>query len=206
MTGQPTTREQNLREYLETKRQSPQFTTESDAELWNAARNSTREYLEYDFVYLHKENSELRALVRALGGDETPARLHTIGSMTGVGPETNPATSSIQSTGVAIPVRPHSAWTADGKQQVPPETTRAVQPLASSTTSNAAARVASVPPHAIPAATAENGSYFGQPNANGVPKTVPVRGYFRSDGTYVEGYYRSPPGSNPPKIRAGGRH
>jgi len=44
---------------------------------------------------------------------------------------------------------------------------------------------------------AENGSHYGDLNENGVPKTVPVNGYFRADGTYVRGYYRSPPGSNP---------
>jgi len=45
---------------------------------------------------------------------------------------------------------------------------------------------------------AENGSYYGQPNENGIPKTVYVRGYYRKDGTYVRSHYRSPPGSNPP--------
>jgi hypothetical protein len=40
---------------------------------------------------------------------------------------------------------------------------------------------------------AENGSYYGEPNANGVPKTVHVNGYFRKDGTYVRGHYRSSP-------------
>ncbi|MFI4916964.1 MAG: hypothetical protein ACIAS6_10720 [Phycisphaerales bacterium JB060] len=44
---------------------------------------------------------------------------------------------------------------------------------------------------------AENGSWHGQPNANGVPKTVYVRGYYRRDGTYVRGHYRSAPGTNP---------
>lgn len=44
---------------------------------------------------------------------------------------------------------------------------------------------------------AENGSYYGQLNQNGVPKTVRVRGYFRRDGTYVQGHYRSAPGTNP---------
>lgn len=48
---------------------------------------------------------------------------------------------------------------------------------------------------------AENGSYYGQPNVNGVPKTVAVSGYYRKDGTYVRGYYRSAPGSNPPSTR-----
>ena len=42
---------------------------------------------------------------------------------------------------------------------------------------------------------AENGSWYGQPNANGVPKTVRVRGYYRKDGTYVRGHYRSSPSS-----------
>ncbi|MGA8222526.1 MAG: hypothetical protein WB780_12800 [Candidatus Acidiferrales bacterium] len=46
---------------------------------------------------------------------------------------------------------------------------------------------------------AENGSCYGDLNANGVPKTVHVNGYYRKDGTYVRGYYRSAPGSNPPK-------
>jgi hypothetical protein len=47
------------------------------------------------------------------------------------------------------------------------------------------------------APVAENGSYYGEPNQNGVPKTVLVNGYTRSDGTYVRGYYRSAPGTNP---------
>ncbi|MFA9479364.1 thermonuclease family protein [Phycisphaerales bacterium AB-hyl4] len=49
---------------------------------------------------------------------------------------------------------------------------------------------------ASPSRVAENGSYYGQPNQNGVPKTVRVRGYYRADGTYVRGHYRSPPNSN----------
>jgi hypothetical protein len=49
---------------------------------------------------------------------------------------------------------------------------------------------------AIPS-VAENGSYYGEPNNNGVPKTVLVNGYTRSNGTYVQGYYRSAPGTNP---------
>ena len=52
-----------------------------------------------------------------------------------------------------------------------------------------------------PPGVAENGSYYGELNANGVPKTVHVDGYTRKDGTYVRGYYRSPPYSNPPKIK-----
>lgn len=44
---------------------------------------------------------------------------------------------------------------------------------------------------------AENGSYYGEPNDNGVPKTVFVQGYYRKDGTYVRSHFRSPPYSNP---------
>lgn len=39
---------------------------------------------------------------------------------------------------------------------------------------------------------AENGSYYGELSANtGKRKTVHVRGYYRRDGTYVRGHYRS---------------
>ena len=56
-----------------------------------------------------------------------------------------------------------------------------------------------VPSQGASAPVAENGSYYGEPNQNGVPKTVLVRGYTKSNGTYVQGYYRSAPGTNPLK-------
>lgn len=41
---------------------------------------------------------------------------------------------------------------------------------------------------------AENGSCYGDiSEATGRPKTVRVRGYYRRDGTYVRGHYRSSP-------------
>jgi hypothetical protein len=41
---------------------------------------------------------------------------------------------------------------------------------------------------------AENGSRYGDISAaTGRPKTVAVRSYYRKDGTYVRGHYRSPP-------------
>jgi len=41
---------------------------------------------------------------------------------------------------------------------------------------------------------AENGSYYGETSkATGRPKTVHVQGYYRKDGTYVRGHYRSKP-------------
>jgi len=43
-----------------------------------------------------------------------------------------------------------------------------------------------------PGQVAENGSYYGEISRNtGRPKTTHVRGYFRKDGTYVRGHYRS---------------
>lgn len=43
-------------------------------------------------------------------------------------------------------------------------------------------------------ACAENGSCYGDISKNtGRPKTVHVRGYYRKDGTYVRGHYRSKP-------------
>jgi len=41
-------------------------------------------------------------------------------------------------------------------------------------------------------ACAENGSCYGDISAiTGLPKTISVPGYFRANGTYVRGYYRS---------------
>ena len=50
------------------------------------------------------------------------------------------------------------------------------------------------PPVYVPPAgvCAENGSCYGDiSSVNGMPKTVSVNGYYRKDGTYVRGYYRS---------------
>src|SRR5690242_12907333 len=48
-----------------------------------------------------------------------------------------------------------------------------------------------VQPNLTPAC-AENGSCYGDISTiTGLPKTVHVDGYFRSDGKYVRGYYRS---------------
>jgi hypothetical protein len=41
---------------------------------------------------------------------------------------------------------------------------------------------------------AENGSFYGEiSKTTGRPKTVYVQGYYRKDGTYVRGHYRSKP-------------
>jgi hypothetical protein len=48
------------------------------------------------------------------------------------------------------------------------------------------------PPSPIGPGCAENGSCFGDISSiNGMPKTTHVNGYFRRDGTYVRGHYRS---------------
>jgi outer membrane protein assembly factor BamE (lipoprotein component of BamABCDE complex) len=49
-------------------------------------------------------------------------------------------------------------------------------------------------------AVAENGSYYGEPNKVGIPKTVRVRGYYRKDGTYVPGHFRSRPTGRTKKL------
>ena len=47
------------------------------------------------------------------------------------------------------------------------------------------------PPN-IGEACAENGSCYGDiSNVTGIPKTTHVNGYYRKDGTYVRGHYRS---------------
>src|SRR5690242_16434061 len=78
----------------------------------------------------------------------------------------------------------------------------------SNLTADEATRVAKVVPafgssvsSSVVPGTTENGSYYGEPNKNGVPKTVYVHGYFRRDGTYVRSHYRSAPGTNPSRIR-----
>jgi hypothetical protein len=48
---------------------------------------------------------------------------------------------------------------------------------------------------------AENGSCYGDINEDGRPKTVFVKGYYRADGTHVQGYYRSSPKTQPPVER-----
>lgn len=84
----------------------------------------------------------------------------------------------------ALEVQRESSWAAF----------RDVSPAPRSTVTT---RDAPRPTYTLPARTAENGSYYGQPNTSGVPKTVRVNGYYRKDGTYVRGHYRSAPGSNP---------
>jgi len=64
---------------------------------------------------------------------------------------------------------------------------------------NATRTSPTTPPSSGTGLCAENGSCYGDLNANGVPKTIHVNGYYRKDGTYVRGYYRSAPGTNPPK-------
>jgi hypothetical protein len=45
---------------------------------------------------------------------------------------------------------------------------------------------------ALPRTCAENGSCYGDiSDITGLPKTIPVDGYYRKDGTYVRGHYRS---------------
>jgi hypothetical protein len=68
-------------------------------------------------------------------------------------------------------------------------TTMAAPVAAEATTTSTAARFTS-----FSGACAENGSCYGDISTEtGRPKTVQVQGYFRKDGTYVRGHYRSKP-------------
>ena len=83
----------------------------------------------------------------------------------------------------------------------PPPKTIVGNTTAVGTTSSAT--VSGQPEVAAPAATtspapsygapcAENGSCYGDiSTVNGTPKTIHVDGYYRRDGTYVRGHYRS---------------
>lgn len=62
---------------------------------------------------------------------------------------------------------------------------------APSTTHNTATHL--TPQTPVRPFVAENGSYFGELNIYGRPKSVHVNGYYRKDGTYVRGHYRSRP-------------
>jgi len=51
------------------------------------------------------------------------------------------------------------------------------------------------PPLRIGSTAPINTSYYGELNQYGIPKTVPVQGYYRKDGTYVQPHYRGLPRS-----------
>lgn len=80
------------------------------------------------------------------------------------------------------------AATASQTQPRPPAT---IQPASSESHSRPATRTGT-PSLPVPQ-VAENGSYYGELNGSGRPKTVHVRGYYRKDGSYVRGHYRSTP-------------
>jgi len=55
---------------------------------------------------------------------------------------------------------------------------------------SAPATTTTPPTYGVPCA--ENGSCYGDVSTiNGMPKTIHVDGYYRKDGTYVRGHYRS---------------
>jgi hypothetical protein len=70
----------------------------------------------------------------------------------------------------------------------------AIAPSAPSTASSRAAPSPYAEAKAASYGCAENGSCYGDiSTATGRAKTVSVRGYYRRDGTYVRGHYRSRP-------------
>lgn len=100
------------------------------------------------------------------------------------------------------PTRPQASSIPSGETPPPsrPRTYTPSSPLETSSTSQVESIESAPTPYYAPPRSvynppvAENGSYYGQiSEATGRPKTVSVRGYTRSDGTYVRGHYRSAP-------------
>jgi len=84
----------------------------------------------------------------------------------------------------------------------PPAATNVDSPVSGSTFTNSAfvrpeqssgnLAPAPAPVTPITPGCAENGSCYGDiSNINGMPKTQSINGYYRKDGTYVRGHYRS---------------
>lgn len=108
-------------------------------------------------------------------------------------------TSDIDST-----VRPQQALSPSPARSAPPVISGSSEDASSHITSesfNSSSPVTSssasretLPSETMAAPVAENGSYYGEMSPNtGRPKTVHVDGYYRKDGTYVRGHYRSSP-------------
>jgi hypothetical protein len=90
----------------------------------------------------------------------------------------------------AIPVQTENAQTVWPSPQS--RAPAALPPSVARSSGSTMARTTAVPRVGAPF-VAENGSYYGQPNKYGMPKTVHVRGYFKKNGTYVRSHYRSRP-------------
>lgn len=74
--------------------------------------------------------------------------------------------------------------------RAPPQATSPSAPTYQAQTQPAAAGISTHRP--TTGACAENGSCYGDISSlTGRPKTVAVGGYYRKNGTYVRGYYRS---------------
>jgi len=93
--------------------------------------------------------------------------------------------SSIASQGSDTPLA--------GSIAASPKSFTSSQPAAQQPSSNSSFQ-ATQPSPIYSRACAENGSCYGDTSVNtGRPKTVRVGGYYRGDGTYVRGHYRSKP-------------
>lgn len=96
----------------------------------------------------------------------------------------------------APPVESYSLPAAQPEQPIPINTPlyNAAVPVSSEPPAYYAVEPPATVPLSPSGACAENGSCYGDISpATGAPKTVAVRGYYRSDGTYVRGHYRSRP-------------
>ena len=94
---------------------------------------------------------------------------------------------NVPTANVLVNAPPASTTTFDA-----PITGRSPNTSASVFTENSSDNPPPTPAPPYGSGCAENGSCYGDvSNINGMPKTNPVSGYFRRDGTYVRGHYRS---------------
>ena len=98
-----------------------------------------------------------------------------------------PESCSSNATANALVIAPPSSTaTIDAPLTVAPQTNSAF------TRSEKKSDVQPTPSPPIGFGCAENGSCYGDSSTiNGMPKTNHINGYFRRDGTYVRGHYRS---------------
>jgi endonuclease YncB( thermonuclease family) len=117
--------------------------------------------------------------------DESPEPDRVTEVVTDFQEETSPSTNEVVSS--PAPIAPSSSYFPPARNYSNDSYTTSSQPTESPSYY--------IPPRpAYKPPVAENGSYYGEiSERTGRPKTVHVNGYYRRDGTYVRGYYRSSP-------------
>lgn len=147
-----------------------------DAESSNAPVEDAEAYADAEYYgYSEDEGVDVAAVTDANGASDLVVNDRAFAS------PASPSDTSTYSQGAAATAVAATTSTVGPWSQYQPPTSYTYTPPA--TTSRPVA------------GCAENGSCYGDISAaTGRPKTVAVGGYFRKDGTYVRGHYRSKPG------------